>query len=99
MAHTQKLVDRFGGLGDALEEAKKRMGLGADTKVTLFELPKKSGSLFGVLGNLLGVQATDPSGQVIMLPLIQSIVKSIPGSVLVSPEGAQTRLPYDIIWN
>ena len=36
-----KLVDTFGGLGDAIEDAKRRMHLGADTKVSLYELPKR----------------------------------------------------------
>ena len=37
-----KLVDRFGGLGDALDEAKQRMGLGAEHAVQLYRAARRS---------------------------------------------------------
>jgi protease-4 len=89
-----QLVDRFGGLGDAIDEAKKRMGISLDTKVTIYELPKKSSSIFGTLGKLVGVQERQPS--LLDLPIVKSLVDGLPGSVLVNPQGAQARLPYDI---
>jgi protease IV len=90
-----QLVDRFGGLGDALDEAKKRMGLDATTKVQIYELPKLSTSLLGRLIGLASAQAK-PTIQLTDLPVIRELVRGVPGSVLVSPDSPQARLPYDI---
>ena len=90
-----QLVDHFGGLGDALDEAKKRMGLPPRTKVQIYELPKLSGGLLGTVGKLFGAQAK-PALQVTDLPVIRELVRGVPGSVLVSPDSPQARLPYDI---
>jgi protease IV len=90
-----QLVDRFGGLGDALEEAKKRMGLPPRTKVQIYELPKLSGGLLGTIGRLFGAQAK-PTIQLTDLPVIRELVRGVPGSVLVSPDSPQARLPFDI---
>jgi hypothetical protein len=98
MAEPIKLVDRFGGLGDALDEAKRRMGLSPGTRVQLFELPGKSSSLFGTIAKLLGASADAPR-TVLDLPLVQTILRGVPGSVLVAPDGAQARLPYDIVFD
>ena len=97
LAKPIQLVDRFGGLGDALDEAKKRMGLDPSTKVQLYELPKESAGLLGVLGNLLGAQAQQkPAVQITDLPVVKELLRGIPGSVLVDPDGAQARLPFEI---
>jgi protease-4 len=90
-----QLVDRFGGLGDALDEAKKRMGLELTTKVQVYELPKVSSSLLGTIGKLIGVQAR-PTIELTDLPMIRELLRGVPGSVLVSPMSPQARLPYDI---
>jgi protease-4 len=94
MAQPIQLVDKLGGLGDALDDAKKRMGLDASTRVTIYELPKVPSSIFGPLGSLLDAQAQQSS--VLDLPMIRSVVDQLPASVLVSPDGAQARLPYEI---
>jgi protease-4 len=96
-AMTARLVDKFGGFGDALDEAKRRMKLGTDARVTLVELPKLPSSLFGALGNLFGVRAEQPFS-VTDLPVFKELVRGIPPSILVSPDGAQARLPYDLTW-
>ena len=51
-----KLVDQFGGLGDAIDEAKKRMGLGKGTRVALVELPALPTGILGQLGRFIGVE-------------------------------------------
>ena len=43
------LVDRLGGLDDAVEEAKMAAGLDADENVSLVHYPKKQGLLSTVL--------------------------------------------------
>lgn len=94
-----KLVDRFGGIGDALDEAKKRMGISADTSVRLVELPPPPSSPFGFLGSLLGVKAEDaPERSLIALPVVRALLEGIPRSVLVDPGVPQARLPFDVTW-
>jgi protease-4 len=90
------LVDRFGGLGDAIDEAKHQLGLPRGAKVALVELPDVPSSIFGVLGSLLGAQAEAPS--LLELPLLRELLRSVPASLLVSPGAAQARLPFDISW-
>lgn len=97
-AKAHKLVDRFGGLGDVLDEAKRRMGLGKDDRVQLVELPNLPSSIFGTLGNLLGVRA-EPSLSIIDIPGIRELVKSIPPSMLADPTAPQARLPYQLSWD
>ena len=40
----------------------------------------------------------DQPTSVLDLPLVQSLLRGIPSSVLTAPEGAQARLPYDIVF-
>ncbi|MDB4957456.1 MAG: signal peptide peptidase SppA, type [Myxococcales bacterium] len=96
-ARPLKLVDRYGGLGDAIEEVKSRIGLSAGTRVRLYELPKPPSSVLGALGNLLGVHA-DAAPSILDVPVIRAVLHDVPASLLVSPEGAQARLPFDISW-
>jgi protease-4 len=102
MAKGIALVDRHGGIGDALDEAKRRIGLSPDTKVTLYELPHSTPSLLSKLsGGLLGqAQAAQPSVlDIVALPVVRDLLRGIPGSVLVSPDAPQARLPYDIVFD
>jgi protease IV len=92
-----KLIDRFGGLGDALDEAKHRMGLAAGTQVQLQELPDLPSSLLGTLGSLLGDHA-EATMSITDLPVIKELVRGVPASVLVAPGVAHARLPFDITW-
>jgi protease IV len=95
MAERIQLVDKLGGLGDAIDEAKRRIGVDQDTRVQLIELPSKPASLFSVVGRLLGASAQAPLA-VTDLPFVQALLRGLPGSILVAPEGAQARLPYEI---
>lgn len=90
-----KLVDKFGGIGDALEDARRRMGLDPDTKVQLIELPNVPSSLLGTVGKLFGAHA-QAGPQLTDLPIVRDFLSSVPASVLVGSDGAQARLPYDI---
>jgi protease-4 len=98
MAKPIALADAFGGIGDALDEAKKRMGLSPDTKVTLFELPNVAPSLIAKLtGGLLG-QAQAPVMNILDLPIVRSMLAGVPASILMAPDSAQARLPYEIVF-
>jgi protease-4 len=92
-----KLIDRFGGLGDAIDEAKRRMGIADATKIQLYELPSQQAGLLGTLGSLLGVHAEDTLS-ITELPVIKELVRGVPASVLVAPGVAHARLPFDISW-
>jgi protease-4 len=90
-----KLVDEFGGLGDALVYAKRRMGLAADARVQLIELPDVPASLLGFVANLLGVKS-EQQVSVTELAGLKDLLRGVPASVLVDPNAAQARLPFDL---
>jgi len=92
-----RLIDRFGGLGDALDEAKRRVGLAAADRVQLRELPDQPASLLGALGTLIGVSGERISG-LAGLPAIRQLLQGVPASLLVDPTRPQARLPFDIVW-
>jgi len=92
-----KLVNKFGGLGDAIDEAKRLMRLAPATRVTLVELPNLPSSLFGKVGGLLGVHADAPLS-VADLPIVRSLLRGVPASALLGDTGPQTRLPFDLSW-
>jgi protease-4 len=92
-----KLIDRFGGLGDAIDEAKRRIGMAAADKVQLRELPDQPASLLGALGTLIGVSGERTPGPS-ELPAIRQLLEGVPASVLVDPGKPQARLPFTITW-
>jgi protease-4 len=94
MAANIKLVDHLGGLGDAIDEAKRRMHLSPSTKVQIYELPKLPTSLFGTLGVLLGVH-DQTSLSLLDVPVVRELLRGIPASMLVAPDAAQARLPFE----
>jgi protease-4 len=92
-----RLVDKLGGLGDAIDEAKRRIGVAAATEVQLYELPAVPSSLLGAISQLLGVSAEAPAS-LADLPALRALVRGVPVSLLASPGVAQARLPFDIVW-
>ena len=91
------LVDRHGGVGDAIELAKERMGLAPGDRVRLISLPKVSGGLLALLGSLAG--AREPSLGLGDLPAARALLDTVPPSVLVAPQAPQARLPFDVVWH
>ncbi len=92
-----KLVDKLGGFADALDDARARMGLAANTVVQLYELPEPPTNLLTTLTNFLHLRA-EQQLELTDLPAIRSLLRGIPASILVSPESMQARLPFDITW-
>jgi protease-4 len=67
-AHERGLVDRVGGLREALAEARKRADLGDDTPIV--ELPDEDDSLFGFLLSMATSRAQTPlAGAAALLPI------------------------------
>jgi protease-4 len=92
-----KLVTRFGGLGDAIDEAKKLMKVPQDTRVALVELPVESTSLLGRLTGLGSVKAP-PTLSIGDLPVFRDLLRGVPATVLINDGSPQAHLPFDIIW-
>ncbi len=95
------LVDELGGLTDAIDHAKQMAGLDVDEKVRIVELPKQSvGLLSWLLGGIIRAKAVvaDETLELHELAPIKDLLRSIPASLLVAPEGAQARLPFEIVW-
>jgi protease-4 len=94
-AQPLQLVDKFGGIGDAIAEAKHLMALDPDAGVDLYELPKQPGNLLGTLGQLIGADARTglSLGD---LPIVRELLREVPASMLVGPDVPQARLPFAI---
>jgi protease-4 len=90
-----KLVDKLGGLGDAIDEAKRRMGLDPSTRVDLRELPKRSSSVIERVGHLLSARE-QPALPLTELPVIKELLHDLPASLFVEPGTPQARLPFDV---
>ncbi|MCX5746143.1 MAG: signal peptide peptidase SppA [Proteobacteria bacterium] len=96
-AQPLRLVDRFGGLGATIDEAKQRMGVAAATQVTLYELPDVPSSLLSTITGLLGASATTTL-ELPQLPGIRELLRGLPASVIAQPNATQARLPFDLDW-
>jgi protease-4 len=101
------LVDRLGGIGDALALARTRMGLAEDARVRIVSLPVERGGLLGLLGSLAGARAggdglsgapDEGLGGLAALPALRALVAGLPASLLAEPDAVQARLPFELIW-
>lgn len=98
------LVDRLGGVGDAIELAKERMGLAVDAPVRIVSLPRLPSGLLGTLSSLPGAgaepaSATEPLAALLALPLARAALAALPASLLVEPDAVQARLPFELVWD
>jgi protease IV len=99
-AKERKLCDRFGGLVDAILEAKRRAGLGQSDRAEVIFLPLVSDSILATLLRLTGNgSASSQTGSAVdvLLPSVRAALRAIPGSLLVAPEGSvQARMPFEL---
>ncbi|MFH0899761.1 MAG: signal peptide peptidase SppA, partial [Pseudomonadota bacterium] len=99
-----RLVDRLGGLGDAIAEAKRRAGLAEGEQVALPVLPTETASL---LGRILGTRESRVqeyrqihSRSVIELippDAAELLLRALPASLIVAPGTPQARIPFEIV--
>lgn len=94
-AKPRSLVDHFGGIGDALDDAKRRMGLAADAAVELREYPKLPSVWAGFLTKLFGLHSERTAP--VMESMLAALVRGVGASVLVAPDSPQARLPFDVV--
>ena len=95
-ARAVKLVDRLGGIGDAVDEAKRLSNLGDEARV--IELPEPPLSLLGLVTSL--INGDDKPVDAVALPALKALLQGVPASVLASPGlTPQARLPFEITWN
>jgi protease IV len=92
-AKERNLVDEFGGLGEALTEAKRRAGLRDDELVELVQLPRDTGSLLESLLKLAGARASDDDGST-GIPTFDALRRLLPASIIMQPNAIQARLPF-----
>jgi protease-4 len=95
-AQARGLVDAFGGLDEAIAEAKRRAHMSPDEPVQIEELPDEPSLLSTVLG-LFGIelkaQATGPLTEVLRLaPGLTELLRALPGSLLAAPSTPQARM-------
>jgi len=94
------LVDEFGGLMDAVAEAKRRAGLGEHDRVTLQATPDQPG-LLGQLLALLGiggerVAEAPAKNDDLLSRVLAPALRGLPGSLLLAPSTPQARLDFDV---
>jgi protease-4 len=97
-----RLVDELGGLGDAIDYAKAKAGLGADELVRVVELPKVGGGLLSaLLGNIVRARAdAGPTSalELLLLPEVRAVLDALPASLVAEPDAVQARLPFNLSW-
>ncbi len=97
-ARLRHLVDRFGGLADALALAKQRGGLAEDEPAELVILPAAPNPLQEVM-NLVGggsLVGASENASVVPAPL-KALFGMLPVSILVEPDAVQARLPFTLV--
>lgn len=95
-AKEQKLVDRFGGIIDAISLAKQRAGIGEDERAEIILLPLEPRSVVEQLLRLAGGGAAGAPA-LAGLPALDVILRALPASILVAPSSPQARLPFAVV--
>jgi protease-4 len=98
MAREIGLVDRMGGLVDALELAKERAGMRKDERAELVWLPRTSETLLSMLlGMVVSARGTADAG-LTLPPGWRALREHMPASLWAQPDAVQARLPFAVIW-
>ena len=102
-AKDKKLVDRFGGVADAIELAKEKAGLSRNTRVRIVRLPVVKDSLLDLVLGGVGARQSGERGashvRDIVFPGDRALFESLPGSVWHQPTEPQARLPFHVVWH
>jgi protease-4 len=95
------LIDRYGGIVDAITYAKAEVGLGDDDRARVIMLPKIEGNFLGKLLGVPGLSSDEQSttDEALELLLGKELLEAIPASLWAQPNTAQARLPFSIVWH
>ncbi len=99
-----RLIDQFGGIGDAIQLAKRRVGLAEDEEARLLLLPTESTGLIArLVGGLASAKGAAEEERSLLEALLprgadRALLKAIPGSLWANPGTPQARLPFSIDW-
>jgi protease IV len=101
-----RLIDQFGGIGDAIQLAKRRIGMEEDDEARLLLLPSEGAGLIErLLGGLASATAkrNDEAERSMLEALLprgadRLLLRAIPGSLWAQPGTPQARLPFAIDW-
>jgi protease-4 len=101
-AQIRGLVDEFGGVTEAIAEAKRRAHLHVDEPVEIVEMPDEP-SLLGTLLGLFGIELhasakEDPVAKALAtVPGLRELLAGVPGSVILEPSVPQARMEEMVI--
>ncbi|HEX4462320.1 MAG TPA: signal peptide peptidase SppA, partial [Polyangia bacterium] len=92
------LVDEYGGLMDAIAEAKQRAGLSDRARVKLQAMPDDTTVLSELL-QLFGIggERATTSGEDLVSRVLAPALRGIPGSLLLAPSTPQARADFDLV--
>jgi protease IV len=89
------LIDEFGGLMDAVADAKKRAGMDENDRVALEGTPDEQ-TLLGQLLALLGIGGEQAASDPLVSRLLAPVLRGLPGSLVLAPSTPQARLDFDL---
>lgn len=99
-AKRERLVDRMGGIGDAIARAKQLAGYSDRQRVRVIALPaRQAGLLDLVLGSSGAMERGPGAGATLLFPGDRTVLDKLPGSVWREPGAPQARLPFSIVWH
>jgi protease IV len=95
-----ELVDRIGGLADAIAHAKTQIGLSEDQPARVVILPVTGPSLLERILGFPGAAGVKQEARpdLSWLPGGKRLLQALPGSLLHDPDAPQARLPFTIVW-
>lgn len=94
-ARGRGLVDDFGGLMDAVAEAKARVGLDEKDRVALEATPDEVSLLSQLLG-LFGIGGVHAGADDVAARLLAPALRALPGSLVLAPSTPQARLDFAV---
>ena len=89
------LVDEYGGLMDAVADAKQRAGLDERARVKLEAMPDET-TLLGELLQLFGIGGERASSESLLSHLVAPVLRGLPASLLFEPSVPQARSDFDV---
>jgi protease-4 len=98
-AHERRLIDRHGGLAEAIDEAKRSAGLAPERPVQVLVLPRRNQGLLARLIGLTSSAHAEGNLADAVPPVLRAKLKQIsPVIWYAAPTDPLARLPFDLVW-